>query len=141
MALSGGGPRGTETGDAPGGIGAPAFPVAVEGGLAATHAVEGALTFGEDGFRGVGRDDTKSLGFLERFFVLPVPGFAVGADDKPIYLDGGKRLKPESELAKGKDRPFDPGGAVLEYDPVSRRTPQSGQGQGGYGQGRADAIS
>ncbi len=52
---------------------------------------------------------------------------------KPIYLAGGKRVKPESEMAKGKDHPFDPGEGVLEYDPASRRTPQTGQGQGGYG--------
>ena len=50
-----------------------------------------------------------------------------------VFLEGGKRLKSEEEMSEGRNHESDPGEASFEYEPSKGRSPQEGQGEGGYG--------
>jgi len=43
----------------------------------------------------------------------------------------GPKTKPESEMSRGKNYPWELPENRQEFDPATTRTPQEGQGQGG----------
>lgn len=59
----------------------------------------------------------------------------VAAESNPLRRPSAttSRLKPESEMSEGLNHEAEVKPASFEYDPTKRRTPQTGQGQGGYG--------